>query len=104
MTKLGELLRGGLADVGVVGGTVYPTCKVLALLKDYVSVIRFSNTMKCEKSNGGDRVMWGKCANLCRVYKLIMISRVPGYGQLEYLVLEYHVNLNMLLLINVVGF
>ena len=33
-----------------------------------------------------------------------MISRVPGYGQLEYLVLEYHVNLNMLLLINVVGF
>ena len=37
-------------------------------------------------------------------YKLIMISRVPGYGQLEYLVLEYHVNLNMLLLINVVGF
>ena len=45
-----------------------------------------------------------KCANLCRVYKLIMISHVPGYGQLEYLVLEYHVNLNMLLLINVVGF
>ena len=36
--------------------------------------------------------------------KLIMISGVPGYGQLEYLVLEYRVNLNMLLLINVVGF
>ena len=33
-----------------------------------------------------------------------MISRVPGYGHLEYLVLEYHVNLIMLLLINVVGF
>ena len=33
-----------------------------------------------------------------------MISRVPSYGLLEYLVLEYHVNLNMLLLINVVGF
>ena len=29
-----------------------------------------------------------KCANLCRVYKLIMISRVPGYGHLEYLVFE----------------
>ena len=29
-----------------------------------------------------------KCANLCRVYKLIMVSRVPGYGHLEYLVLE----------------
>ena len=27
-----------------------------------------------------------KCANLCRVYKLIMVSRVPGYGHLEYLV------------------
>src|SRR3954467_11666338 len=44
-----------------------------------------------------------KCANLCRVNKLIMISRVPGYGHLEYLVLDYHVNLNMLLLINIVG-
>ena len=48
--------------------------------------------------------MWEKCANLYRVYKLIMISRVPGYGQFEYPVIEYHVNLNMLLLINVVGF
>ena len=27
-----------------------------------------------------------KCANLSRVYKLIMVSRVPGYGHLEYLV------------------
>ena len=45
-----------------------------------------------------------KWANLRRVYNLIMVSRVPGYGQLEYLVLEYHVNLIMLLLINVVGF
>ena len=37
------------------------------------------------------------CANLYRVYKLIMISRFPGYGHLEYLVLKYSVNLNMLL-------
>ena len=29
-----------------------------------------------------------KCANLCRVYKLIMVSRVLGYGHPEYLVLE----------------
>ena len=29
-----------------------------------------------------------KCANLYRVYKPIMVSRVPGYGHLEYLVLE----------------
>ena len=31
--------------------------------------------------------MWGKVRNLCRVYKLIMSSRVPGYGRFEYLVL-----------------
>ena len=69
------------------------------LLKDCVSVIRFSNIMKCEKFNGGDRVLWGKCANLCRVYKLIMISRVPGYGHLEYLVLELLIDLITLKLI-----
>ena len=48
--------------------------------------------------------MWGQVRNLCRVYKLIMISRVPSYGQLEYLVLglsyesHHHVTL-----INFVG-
>ena len=47
-------LTGRLADVGDVGWYGLPTCKVLALLKDYVSVIRFSNTMQCEKTNGGD--------------------------------------------------
>ena len=40
-----------------------------------------------------------KCANLCRVYKLIMVSHVPGYGHLEYLVPglsceSHHVTLN----------
>ena len=34
-----------------------------------------------------------KCANPCRVYKLIMISRVPGYGHFEYLVFELLVDL-----------
>ena len=29
-----------------------------------------------------------KCANLCRVYILIIVCRVLGYGHLEYLVLE----------------
>ena len=37
-----------------------PDRKVLALLKDYVLVIRFSNIMQCENPNGGDRVLWGK--------------------------------------------
>ena len=46
-----------------------------------------------------------KCANLCKVYKPIMVSRVPGYGHLEYLVLglsceSQHVTLK----INFVGF
>ena len=29
--------------------------------------------------------LWGKVRNLYRVYKLIMVSHVPGYGHLEYL-------------------
>ena len=62
------------------------------LLKDCVSIIRFSNIihfsniMQCEKYNGGDRVLWGKVRKPRRVYKLIMVSRVPGYGHLEYMV------------------
>jgi hypothetical protein len=44
-----------------------------------------------------------KCANLCRVYKLIMICRVPGYGHLEYLVFELLVDL-ITLLINELGY
>ena len=43
-----------------------------------------------------------KCANLCRVYKLIMISHVPGYGQLEYLEVNYWL-ISSLYLINVLG-
>ena len=44
-----------------------------------------------------------KCANLCRVYKLIMVSRVLGYGHLEYLVPglsceSQHVTLKLILL------
>ena len=38
-----------------------------------------------------------KCTNLCRVYKLIMVSRVPDYGHLEYMVLELLVDLIALL-------
>ena len=47
--------------------------------------------------------MWGKVCNLYRVYKLIMISRVPSYGHLEYLVLglsceSQHVTQKLILL------
>src|SRR5215216_1554241 len=44
-----------------------------------------------------------KCENLCRVYKLIMISRVPGYGQLEYLEVNYWL-ISSLYLINELGY
>ena len=46
----------------------------------------------------------GKSAQTSAEYKLIMVSRVPGYGRFEYLVIEYHVNLNMLPLIKAIGF
>ena len=73
-------------------------------LKDCVSVIRFSNIMQCENQAEAIESCGEKCANLCRVYKLIMVSRVPGYGQLEYLVLDYHLNLiTVILIINFVG-
>ena len=51
--------NGRLADVGDVGWYSLHRLELM-LLKDCVSVIRFSNTMQCEKSNGGDRVLWGK--------------------------------------------
>ena len=53
--------------------------------------------------SGGDRVLWEKCTNLYRVYKLIMVSRVPGYGQLEYLVLGLSCESHHVTLINIVG-
>ena len=74
--------------VGFVGSVWSARSSELMFLKDCVSIICFSNIMQCEKYNGGDRVLWEKCANLCRVYKLIMVSHVPGYGHFEYLVLE----------------
>ena len=45
-----------------------------------------------------------QCANLCRVYKLIMVSRVPSYGHLEYVVLGLSCESHHVTLINIVGF
>ena len=61
LSKLREALEQ--VDQQVVGfvGLVWSTrSKELMFLKDSVSVIHFSNTMQCEKSNGSDRVLWGK--------------------------------------------
>ena len=60
LTKSCELLQWQTSRCRGCRWYGLPDRKVLALLKDYVSVIRFSNTMQCEKSNGGDRVLWGK--------------------------------------------
>ena len=55
--------------------------------------------MSRSSNHGCGRVLWGKVRNLCRVYKLIMVSRVPGYGHLEYLELDIIVDLITLKLI-----
>ena len=78
---------GRLADVGDVGWYYLPRVRVnvserLCLGHPFLKrhVVRDISTEKIESCGE-------KCANLCRVYKLIMVSRVPGYGHLEYLVL-----------------
>ena len=49
--------------------------------------------MSRSSDHGCGRVLWEKVHNLCRVYKLIMVSRVPGYGHVEYLELDIIVDL-----------
>ena len=44
-----------------------------------------------------------KCANLCRVYKLIMVSCVLGYGYFEYLVPRLSCESHHVTLVNFVG-
>ena len=78
----------------VVGGTVYPEQRVNASERLCLE----SPTMDVFESCGE------KCANLCRVYKLIMVSRVPSYGHLEYLVLGLSSESHHVTLINFVGF
>ena len=78
---------------------------MLALLKDYVLVIRLLKHPVVRENKWRQSSLVGKSVQTStECNKLIMVSRVPGYGQLDYLVLEYHVNLITLLLINVVGF
>ena len=56
--------------------------------------------MSRSSDHGCGRVLWGKVCNLCRVYKLIMVSHVPGYGHLEYLEVDIIVDLITLQLMN----
>ena len=73
---------------------------MLALLKDYVSVIRFLKHHVVRETKRRRSSLVGKSAQTSvECNKLIMVSRVPGYGHLEYLVLGFscesqHVTLN----------
>ena len=71
--------RGRLADVGKVGVLVYPGLRGNASERLCLDLPIMEVVESCGE----------KCASICRVYKLIMISRVPGYGQLEYLEVNY---------------
>ena len=67
---------GGLADVGE------SRCNYPPKVKSYC----FRKVVSRISDDGCIRVLWGKVRKPMQ-YKLIMVSRVPGYGHLEYLVL-----------------
>ena len=92
-------LTGRLADVGESRCTGLPTRKVLALPKDCVSVIHLLKHPVVRETKRRRSSLVGKSAQTsAECNKLIMVSRVPGYGHLEYLVLglsceSHHVTL-----------
>ena len=60
--------------------------KVLALLKDYVLVIRLLKHHVVRETKRRQPILVGKSVQTpAECNKLIMVSRVPGYGHLEYL-------------------
>ena len=79
--------------------------KVLALLKDYVSVIRLLKHHVVRDTKWRRSSLVGKSAQtFVECNKQIMVSRVPGYGHLEYLVLGLSCESHHVTLINIVGF
>ena len=98
-----KLLKRWISRQRIVGLVWSARSRELMFLKDCVSVIYFSNTMQCEKSNGGDRVLWGK------VRKPLQ-SVQTNHGQpcsrlwtiLSLWPLDIHVDLNTLM-INLIG-
>ena len=81
LTKLCELLQWQTRRCRGCRWYGLPDRKVLALLKA-MSQSSVSQT-PCSARNPTEEIesCGEKCANLCRVYKLIMVSRVPDYGQ-----------------------
>ena len=60
---------------------------MLALLKDYVSVIRLLKHHVVRENKRRRSSLVGKSAQTsAECNKIIMVSRVPGYGHLVYLV------------------
>ena len=78
--------------------------KVLTLLKDYVSVIRLLKHPVVRETKRRRSSLVGKVRKPLQSNKLIMISRVPGYGHFEYLVLGLSCESHHVTLINIVGF
>ena len=96
---------GRLADVGESRCNCLPDRKVLALLKDYVSVIRLLKHLVVRETKRRRSSLVRKSAQTsAECNKLIMISRAPSYGRLEYLVLGLSCESHLVTLINVVGF
>ena len=78
---------------------------MLALLKDYVSVIRLLKHLVVRETKRRRSSLVGKSAQTsAECNKLIMISRVPDYGHLEYLVPGLSCESQHVTLINIVGF
>ena len=78
---------GRLADVGDVGWYCLPGDRVNASERLCLGHLFLKHHVVREIPMEEIESCGEKCSNLCRVYKLIMVSRVPGYGRFEYLVL-----------------
>ena len=78
---------GRLADVGDVGWYCLPRVGVNASERLCLGHPFLKHHVVREIQRRRSSLV-GKSAKTSAVYKLIMVSRVPGYGQLEYLVLE----------------
>ena len=100
LIKLCELLQWQTSRCRGCRWYGLPDRKVLALLKDYVSVIRLLKHHVVRETKRRRSSLVGKSAQTsAECNKLIMVSRVPGYGHLEYLVPGFscesqHVTLN----------
>ena len=77
---------GRLADVGDVGWYCLPGVRINASEKLCLGhpFLKHHVVREIQRTRSS---LVGKSAQ-CRMYKLIMISRVPGYRHLEYLVFE----------------